>query len=180
MILPTFGDGGTKAYYRDPTPAEVKFMMHLSLAYGAKGLCFYSWQSSSGAALVDAFCLRPLDGKLVAAAEVLQKIRRHDKLIRSLQSDQRRVYCTSPWVEAVPLRSGNDTYVYVVNRNIRSKTSAELSWDPERKVSSVRDLYEDQSLKIFEGPFERDELSQRVRLSLLAGEGKLLSVEVKK
>ena len=176
IIIPSFGDGGTKAYYRDPTAAELKVMMHLSLAYGAKGLYFYTWQSMGSSSYVDAFSLRPLDGKLAAAAEELRKIRPHGKLIRSLEPDARRVYSSIPWVEAVPMRSGADTYVYVVNRNIRSQNRAELYWDPERQVSRVHDIYADQSLGVFQAPFEGEEQSNRVRLGLLPGEGKLLKV----
>ena len=181
IIIPAFGDGGTKAYYRDPTAAELKVMMHLSLAYGAKGLFFYTWQShkSEAGAFVDAFCLRPLDGKLAAATEELRKIQPHGKLIRSLESDTRRVYSSSPWVEAVPMRSGEGTYVYVVNRNVRWKTDVELSWDPERRVTRVLDLYADQALEVFQAPFEGDELSCRVRLDLLPGEGALLETTAK-
>ena len=176
IIIPAFGDGGTKAYYRDPTAAELKVMMHLSLACGAKGLFFYTWQSMGTSAFVDARCLRPLDGKLAAATEVLRKIRPHEKLIRSLEPDVRRVYSSRPWVEAVPMRSGKGTYIYVVNRNIRWKTDVELSWDPERKITRVSDLYADRSLEVFQAPVEGDELSCRVRLDLLPGEGALLEV----
>jgi len=179
IIIPTFGGGDTRAYYRDPTPAEVKVMMHLSLAYGAKGLFFYTWQSMGTEAFVDAFCLRPLDGKLAAAAGVLRKIRPHVKQLRSLEPDHRRVYSTCPWVEAVPLRGGNGKYIYAVNRNIRSATSAVLSWDPERQITSVRDLYANRSLQVFQAPFEGGEPSCRVRLDLAPGEGTLLAVAVK-
>ena len=178
MLIPTFG-GGTKAFYRDPTPAEVKVMMHMSLAYGAKGLFFYTWQSQGGEAFVDTYSLRPLDGKLPAAAEELRKIRPHTKLVRSLEPDSRRVYSTSPWVEAVPLRSGKGAYVYVVNRNVRTKTRAELYWDPERQVTRVFDLYAGQALQVFQAPFEGDERSCRVRLGLLPGTGTLLEVTAK-
>lgn len=179
IILPTFG-GGTTAYYRDPTPAETKVMMHLSMAYGSKGLAFYSWQGHAGGkALVSGASLRPLDGKLVAAAEVLRKVRRHDRLIRSLEPEQRRVYCTSPWVEAVPLGDGKGAYIYAVNRNIRSKTSVELSWDPERRVARVTDLFAGQPLQVYQAPFEDDETSARARLNFLPGEGKLLAVEAR-
>jgi len=176
IIIPSFGDGGTKAYYRDPTAAELKVMMHLSLAYCAKGLAFYTWQSMGSSAYVDSWSLRPLDGKLAAATEVLRKVRPHGKLIRSLESDTRRVYSSIPWVEAVPMRSGKGEYVYVVNRNIRWKTDVEIYWDPERQITRVFELYADRSLEILQAPFEGDELSCRVRLDLLPGEGALLEV----
>jgi len=178
ILVPTFG-GGTEAFYRDPTPAEVKVMMHMSLAYGAKGLFFYTWQSQGSEAFVDTYSLRPLDGKVPAAAEELRKIRPHCELIRSLEPDVRRVFSSSPWVEAVPLRSGDRTYVYVVNRNIRTKTVVELSWDPERQVARVSDLYADQALEVFQAPSEGDEVSCRVRLDLLPGGGALLEVTAK-
>jgi hypothetical protein len=180
IIIPSFGGDTTKAYYRNPAPSELKVMMHLSLAYGAKGLFFYTWQSVHGEAFVEATCLRPLDGKLAAATEVIRKLRPHDKLIRSLEPGSQRVYSTCAWVDAVPLRSGEGTYVYAVNRDIRSRASAELSWDPECRVTRVFDLYANQSLEVFQAPFEGNEVSSRVRLDLLAGDGALLAVEVKK
>jgi len=178
ILVPTFG-GETKAFYRDPTPAEVRVMMHMSLAYGAKGLFFYTWQSQGSAAFVDTYSLRPLDGKVPAAAEEIRKIRPHGELVRSLEPDVRRVFSGSAWVEAVPLRSGKGTYVYVVNRNIRTKTSVELFWEPERQVTRVIDLYTDRSLEVFQAPFEGDELSCRVRLDMLPGAGALLEVTAK-
>ena len=179
ILVPTFGGGGTKAFYRDPTPAEVRVMMHMSLAYGAKGLFFYTWQSQGSEAFVDTYSLRPLDGKVPAAAEELRRIRPHDKLIHSLVPDTRRVFSSSPWVEAVPLRGGEGKYVYVVNRNIRTKTRVEIFWDPERQVTRVRDLYADRSLEVFQAPFEDGERSCRIRLALLPGSGALLEVTAK-
>ena len=74
------------------------------------------------------------------------------------------------------MRSGKGEYVYVVNRNIRWKTDVEIYWDPERQITRVFELYADRSLEILQAPFEGDELSCRVRLDLLPGEGALLEV----
>jgi hypothetical protein len=180
ILIPTFGTNGPKAYYRDPAPGEVKAMIHMSLAYGAKGLFFYTWQDQGDEAFVNAYSLRPLDGKLAAAAEELRKLRPHEKLIRSLEPDSRRVYSTSLWVEAVPLRGGEGTYVYAVNRDVRSESRVELSWDPERQVTSVLDVYADQRVQVFQASFEGAEMSCRTRLVLMPGEGKLLAVDVRK
>ena len=179
MIIPTFGEGGPKAYYRDPTAAEAKVMTHMSLAYGAKGLFYYTWQSESvgdGGALVDPMGLRPLDGKLMGLTGEAFKVRDHARLIHSLQPDPRRVYCSTPWVEIVPLRSGNDKYLYVINRNVRSVTRADVYWDPERRIRNVREVFGDQAVRVFQAPFGGDESSSRVRVDLLPGEGQLLEV----
>jgi len=178
VIIPSFGGADTKAYYRDPTPAELSLMMHLSLAYGAKGLFFYTWQDEGGAAFVDASALRPKDGKAAAAAAELRKIRPYGELVRSLVPAVRRVYSSTPWVEAVPMQSNGNAYVYVVNRNVRSSTVADVYWDPERKVTSVHDLYVGRQVDVFRAPFVADEESNRIRLDLSPGEGRLLAINV--
>ena len=190
VIMPSFGATDLDAYYCNPTPSEMKAMMHLSLAFGAEGLLFYTYQTEGKRwlALVDGTTLKPCDGKLAAMAEVAAKVAPHAELIKSLKHRGWGPRVDSYAVEVLGLDDGKpdessedgklarDQYVYAVNLDPLETVKCRLfHLDPNAKIT---DLYADQEVEI-----RAEEVALRpgvkyntgvVRLTLGPGEGKLL------
>lgn len=80
FVMQTFGDRVSEQvpepYWRNPDGAEVRAMMHLGLAHGARGIICYTYQTErpNWPALVEQRWLRPEDEKYAALAEVARKI----------------------------------------------------------------------------------------------------------
>jgi len=172
IILPSNGDTNHEAYFQYPSPAQHRGLMHLTMAYGAKGIVFYSLQAGFGVGLVDTVTLKPNGGNLAAIGEVAGHIKRHAKLIRSLEVGKLDVRCASPDVEPVPLHDGKDgRYVYAISRNTKESVSCKLFWPRKLKRNRVRDIFADAR-----APTEADEFYVSVPLELAPGEGRLLAV----
>jgi len=174
VILPAFGKTGHEAYFQNPSPAQMRSMMHLACAYGADGILLYEYQFG----LVDPVTLKPRDGKFAAVAEVAAKIKAHTDLIISLGHIGLDVRCPDPVVDAIPLESANKDgklYAYVVNKDAKNPVSTRLLLWAERWVlTSVRDVYSGKNLEI--GRDEEGYLT--VPLTLAPGEGQLLATDV--
>ncbi|MBM4084871.1 MAG: hypothetical protein FJ272_08795 [Planctomycetes bacterium] len=179
FVVPSLGKTDHEAYYFRPSPADTKCMMHLALAYGADGLLFWAFQSHlNWPCFVDQASLAPLDGNYAAAADVAAKISPHADLLAALRVGGLDVRCTSPVVDARPMRDSRDqkVYVYVVNKDTRSPVSTRLLlWAERWALAAVRDVYSGKALEV-RPPDEEGYLS--VPLPLEPGEGQLLALEV--
>jgi len=174
VVLPAFGKTHHEAYFQNPSPAQLKALVHLACAYGADGILFFQYQDG----LVDPVTLRPRDEKFAAVAEVAGKIAAHGRLIASLEHAGLDIRCPSPLVEAVPLASRSDgkLYVYAVNKDSqRPAKSRLLLWAETWTLSEVRDVYGGKNL-----PVERDDEGYlTVPVVLPPGEGQLLATNAR-
>jgi len=121
FVVQTFGRNVTvrcpAPYWRNPTYAEVRGMMNLALAYGAKGLFFYSFQSEGlGPALVRPQSLAAEDRKLAAVSRVARKVARLKSILLPMAPADLDLASHSPEVAARPYRGSGARYVYVVNQ----------------------------------------------------------------
>jgi len=190
MILPSFGGTDLQAYYCNPMPSEMKAMMHLSLAFGAEGLLFYTYQveGKRWLALVHGTSLQPCDGKLAAMAEVARKIAPHAELIKSLKQTGWAPRCDSYAVEVLGLDNDVPDETTEDGRLIREQYLYAVNIDPLETVecrlfhldgkAEVFDLFAGTQVSAGDEEFElRPGVKYRtgvVRLKLAPGEGKLL------
>ncbi|MDA0839465.1 MAG: hypothetical protein O3B01_23105 [Planctomycetota bacterium] len=178
VVLPAFGSTEHEAYFQNPSAAQVKGMMHLSLAHGAKGILLFSYQGfDKFVGLVDPINLRPGDEKLAAVGEVAARIAKHAGVIQSLKRGGLDIRCPNPAVEAIPLTAEDGhSYVYVVNKNTRETVETELMlWAADWNLTKARDLYAENILKIENTP----EGFQVVSLRLMPGEGSLILTDAR-
>jgi len=178
ITLPTFGKTGRNAYFENPTPAQVKCVMHLSMAHGADGLLLFQYQAfEKEYGLVDAATLKHQDGKMKAVGTVTPLIAANAELLKSLEHGGLDVRCRNALVEVVPRRVGDRLFAYVVNLDTKRETSARLlvwadSWDMGR----VRSVYDGKSLRI-----ERDaEGYYSIPITLAPGSGMLLATDARR
>ena len=172
-LLP-LSNGGTEheAYFQFPSAAQHRGILHLAMAYGARGSLFYSLQEAFGAGLVDTVTLKPNGRNLAAIGEVAGCIQRHAELLCSLEVGKFDVRCESPDIEPVPLHDGKDgRYVYVINRNTRARVSCKVFWPVKLGRAKVKDIYADAAVQT-----ERDGSFVAVTLDLAPGDGRLLEV----
>ena len=169
VILPGFGGDHHEAYFQNPSPAQMRSMMHLSLAYGADGLIFYLYQTG----LVDPVTLKPRDGKLAAMGEVAGYIAKHIELLKSRAHGGLDIRCPSPVVEALPVRVGEQKQraVYAVNKDPKNAVSTRLMlWNEVWDWSRAHDVFGEKDLRI-----AKDEEGYLfVPLELQPGEGRLI------
>jgi hypothetical protein len=177
-VLPSFGKNDIEADHQNPSPAQIKGMMHLALAYGARGILLWALQDHADwKCLVAEESLKPTDGKYAAAAEVAAKVNAHGKLIHSLRPAGGDVRCPNSFVEAIgQVAPDKRQYLYTVNKNTKAPVSTQLLWWSEKpKLTRVRDIFSGEDLEI--SPELDEEGYWRVSLSLAPGEGKLLALE---
>jgi len=169
-IFPTFGGSEHEAYFQNPSPAQVKGMMHLACAHGANGLLLYLHQGG----LIDAVNLKPLDGKLDAATEVASLIARHAPLLLSLRYGGFEVRNSNPiYVEAVPRRTEEGrAYIYVVNKDCEAAAAAVLAFKAGERAS-VQDVFSGKPVKLAPGA---DGL-RAVELTLGPGDAALVDLD---
>ena len=177
IVLPSFGKNDSEAEHQNPSAAQMRGMMHLALAYGAKGILFYALQSHDDwQCLVAEESLKPADEKLAAVAEVAAKINAHAAFIKSLRAVGGDIRCPNSYVEAVG-QVGPDRrpYLYTVNKNTRDTVSTVLLWWGERpKLTKLRGLFTGEDLT---APQELNEEGyQVIPLTLAPGEGKLIDL----
>jgi len=177
-ILPTFGGSGRKSYFQDPSPEQVKGLMHLSVAHGSDALLLFQYQAFEGEeALVDAATLKHLDGKIKAVGEVAPLINRNGALLKSLQHGGLDVRCRNPRLEIVPRTANGKHYVYVVNLDSKNPVSGRLLvWADSWHLGRVRSVYDGKELKI-----GRDaEGYYSMPLTLGPGNGVLLATDARR
>jgi len=180
FVIPSFGGTDHEAYYQDPSPPQLTCMMHLAMAYGARGLLFYTLhrERDRWAALVEQKSLQPCDRKYEALASVAARIQAQASLLVSLRHGPLDMRCSDPCVEVVP-REAPDTgrlYAYVVNKNAKAPASIRL-WVPARawELAKVEDVFAGKRLDV-----TRDEAGfLGTSLALEPGEGTLLATDAK-
>jgi len=172
VVMPTNGGTDHEAYFQYPSPAQHRGYMHLCMAHGARGMLLYSLQAGFGVGLVDTVTLKPNGENLAFIGEVAGHIKRHAKLLQSLEVGKFDVRCSSPDIEPVPLHDGKDgRYVYAVNRNTKESVPCKLFWPKKLERIRVKDLYADAAVQT-----EIGESFVSVSLALAPGEGRLLEV----
>lgn len=175
FIPPSFGDVRPDAYYKNPTPAEMKGLMHMAMAHGAKGLMLwtlhdpYRWPG-----LIGKKSLAPTDGKLAAATEAGTLISKHGALLKSLGYGGFALR-DSDWIrmEAVPRKSPEgQTYIYLVNKDKDAPATAKIAY-PAAAKHTAKDLFsgKESSTAAAEGGF------QELEVTLAPGDGALLAVQ---
>jgi hypothetical protein len=181
VILPSFGQNGPDAYYGNPTPGQIRAMMHLTVANGANGVIFYTYHRQSGKSMgfVESASLVPSDGKWAAAGEAAEKIARNAKLLSSLTFAGSQQYVDNYMVQGYILNDadGNPFY-YLVNMDTRRAADFSLfRLDPK---GTLRDLYAEKDLEIKTEPVELLQPDATietgvVHLQLAPGDGTLLA-----
>jgi len=167
IVLPAFGGDQHEAYFQNPSPAQIRSMTHLALAYGADGLVYFQYQTG----LVDSVTLKPRDGKLAALGEVAGLVAAHADELNALKHTGLDIRCPSPVVQAVPVRIGEQNAVYAVNKDPVNAVSTRLMlWDEVWHWSKAHDVYADKDLEIKKD----DEGYLFAQIHLRPGEGKLI------
>ena len=180
FVPPSFGATQHEGYFMNPTPAQMKTLMHLPMAYGCRGLLPFCLQPQSNreSAMIEQKSIKPCDGKYAAMAEVAKKINAHAKLLVSLTHGGFDVRCRSPFVEVVPRKDPTGKlYVYVVNKNARAPVETQLLvWADSWRLDSVKSVYDGKAL-----PVRQDaEGYLTMPLSLEPGDGDLLVTDARR
>lgn len=150
FIAPSFGPTVHEGYFQNPTPAQMKGMMHHAMAYGADGVLFYTLQTENKArvvpALIEQKSLQPCDGKLAAVSEMARLITENASLLRSLCYGSFAVENSNPlYVEAVPRRTEDGkAYLYVINKDESAPAQVVVTFRVG-EGAAVRDLYSGKS-----------------------------------
>jgi hypothetical protein len=172
IILPAFGGDQHEAYFQNPSPAQLRGMMHLTCAYGGDGIVLFQYQIG----MVDPVTLKPRDAKLEMVREVAGKISARGKFFPTMKRAGLDVRCESPLVDALPVQSEAEERlcVYVVNRNTKEKVTTRLMlWDAVWNWTRCEDLFSGEVSEV-----ERTEEGYLVvPLVLEPGEGKLLATD---
>ena len=175
-ILPSFGDPQHEGYYMNLPAKEMMAMMHLCLAYGARGILFYTLQTegSRWSAFVDRRTLQPCDKKYDVVANVAALVGRHADLLAALHRGGFDVLNSNTTnVEAVPRRTeAGKTYVYVVNKDAQERSRARIGFEG-RGATRVQDVFSGKHLKAMRTP----EGLAEVTVTLRPGEAALLEVD---
>lgn len=180
FVPPSFGRTDHEGYYKNPSPGEMRGMMHLATAYGCDGLLLWCLQShGKWPALIEQKSLQPCDGKYAAAAEVARLINEHADLLSSLKHAGLDIRCPNPVVSAIPRQAGDNgaLYVYVVNRETDNPVSTRLMlWDDVWDWTKARDVFNGCDMPIE----QRDEEGYlSVALSLNPGQGLLIETDAR-
>ncbi|MDP6355406.1 MAG: hypothetical protein QF473_09915 [Planctomycetota bacterium] len=142
--LQAFGTARAQSVYKIPTPAQLQTMMHLSLAFGAKGILLNCYQTDrpGHSGMVDPVSLQPVDGRLAAAGQVARQAMAQVELLASARYGGGGVMYTNPFAAPVSISTGSKEednltqYVYVINLNTRAPTSTWL-YDLPRVMRDV-------------------------------------------
>lgn len=181
FVAPSFGGMQHEAYFQNPTPEQMRGLMHLPLAYGVDGILFYTLQRERDAwsAFVEQKSLQPHDGKLEAAAEVNKIINKHADLLLSLRGAAGLdIRCYHPSISPIPRMDPDDNrYVHVVNKSSTEQIDARLKlWDDIWIWEGAFDVFADEEIEVQ----PRDEKGfVGITVPLRPGEGKLIRVEAR-
>ena len=173
FVVQTFGSRVTfqrpAPYWRNPNHAEIRGMMNLALAYGAKGLFFYSFQSEGqGPALVRPASLTAEDAKLAAVSHVARKIDRIKTILLRMKRADLAVKSDIPEVVVRPYQLDGAHYVYVVSQKTDGPKDTTVAVKGLRR-STALDVETKEAL-----PCEQTDAETHIRLQLEPGEGRLL------
>jgi len=130
--LQAYGTTRAQSAYKVPTPAQLQTMMHLALAYQAKGIMLNCYQTDEPghSGMVDPVSLRPIDGRLAAAGEVAKFASTHAEMLAQARYGGGSAIYTNTVVAPVPIRTGKKEddnlvcYLYVINLNTRKTVSS--------------------------------------------------------
>ena len=130
--LQAFGTTRAQSVYKVPTPAQLQTMMHLALAYQAKGIMLNCYQTDKPghSGMVDPVSLRPIDGRLAAAGEVAKLASAHAEILAQARYGGGGAIYTNMFVAPVPICTGRKeednlvNYLYVINLNTRATVSS--------------------------------------------------------
>ena len=128
--LQAFGTTRAQSVYKVPTPAQLQTMMHLALAYQAKGIMLNCYQTDKPGhwGLVDPVSLRPIDGRLAAAGQVAKLASDHAEMLAQARYSGGALY-TNAFVAPISISTGRKeednlvNYLYVINLNTRAPVS---------------------------------------------------------
>ena len=149
--LQAFGTTRAQSVYKVPTPAQLQTMMHLALAYQAKGIMLNCYQTDEPghSGLVDPVTLRPTDGRLAAAGQVAKLASTHAELLAQARYGGGSAIYTNAFAAPIPFCTGTKeednlvTYLYVINLNTRAPMSTWLYGLPR----VLRDITTGEELK---------------------------------
>jgi len=176
--------------YRNPSDADLRWQVYTSLAYGARGILYFTywtlpaWNLGNGPAIITS------DGKRDAKYEFIRRLNGRLKALGPtlMQLESAGVYATAPLppglqglpadalikqAEGGPLLLGcfigrkNEAYVLVVNRSFKDRCVAKVT--TSEKTVTVSEISQEsakppQEARLADGAFA---------VSLEAGEGKL-------
>jgi len=150
FVPPSFGATHHEGYFHNPTPAEMRGLMHMAMANGCDGLmlwCLQGW--GRWPALIEQKSLQPPDGKFQAASEVARLIGKHAELLAALHYGFFEVRNSNPiYIEAVPRKTkAGHACIYVVNKDAQKPAGATLAF----KGSKARDLFSGRDLAVTPG-----------------------------
>ena len=184
FVVQTFGTPVAdveRSMWLNPTPEQVKAMIHLALAYGAKGILCWSFQThmfSGGEkmpALVDMKTLAPEDGKYQAVAQVAQFIHKVKRILLKLKPGGPSVFRDRER-EVIVVGKRDDEgnlYVYAVNINHRNAVTVTMRSFRIRKYQRPDDARFAYAVDVFNGkriPFKDGSIT----ITIQAGDGRLL------
>lgn len=158
-------------YWSNPTPSQVRGMIHLALAYGARGIFLYTFESERNTlAFVDGESLRPTDEKISVIKEISARLSKYTPILLhpELKFGGFETRVTDWRVEAVPYRIGGKAYTYLVNKDTDHRVRTELLFPPRIEVTDVLDLFSGSSLQ--------EVSASRFVAELAPGEGKLIEL----
>jgi hypothetical protein len=176
--------------YRECSEADLRWQVWTSLAYGSRGITYFTYCHVPGMAWGDAPALLTKDGRRDQKWGYVQKInQRIAKLGPTLVNlTSTGVYLTEPLqpgtqgldvmapvkkAEGGPLAIGcfkslkGQTYIMVVNRGLQSKTTAKLTLDP--KTVTTAEVSQETGKLLPAAPLK----SKMLEVELEAGEGRL-------
>lgn len=136
-VAQTFGTPVSPAtpepYWRNPTGAELRGMLHLALAHGARGVFCYTYQTEKPQwpALVDGQTLRPVDDKYQALAAVARQIAPARQVLLETHWSGFEVRTSATTVDAVGREtSAGRRFIYLVNRDARGPVTCTVTVMP--------------------------------------------------
>lgn len=152
FVPPSFGRTDHEGYFKNPSAAEMRGLMHLALAYGTDGLLLWCLQSHGRwPALIEQKSIAPCDGKYAAAAEVARLVNTHAELLASLHHAGLDIRCPNPAVAAVPVQPGDKgpLHVYAVNKDTKNPVTTRLQlWDDVWDWTKARDIFSGKDLVV--------------------------------
>ncbi len=186
-VAQTFGDRVSEQvpepYWRNPDAAEVKAMAHLGLAYGARGIICYTYQTERATwpALVEQRWLRAEDEKYTALAGVSAKVQPVRGLLLGSKWHGLEVRCDPPSVEAVARQTADgQVLIYLINRDTDAAVAATVTVLPvagNKRVplAAAKDLFSGREIAL---EHQADRSTGRVNLA--PGDAELWAVTLPK
>jgi len=179
VTFQAFGRNEHEAMYSNPSAAQIQCMMHLGLAYRARGILLWGLQNvGEWQCLLDEKTLQPTDAKFAAASKMAGLIAKHSDLLASLEHSGVSFQCPNPIVYPIPVKPGKDgkPAVYVVNRDTRNPAKATLRiWSETHTWTKATDVFAGTDLQI-QPPNQDGDMT--ITLTLAPGEGKLITTDV--